>query len=247
MGWKWAGVLRQSAEDAGEAGGGAAASLLAGGEAAGMAAGATGTDRDGGDGEGQAGADAEAGGYADFDLPEGVSIDPDLLTEFKTALAGMHLRQEQAQLIADLGVKQARSLLARFADSGRTEQAALLEAFKVGEGSVAARDFAQPAVLQQQAAAWAAATRADKELGGDRLGENLAVAKRALDALATPGLVQLLDKTGLGNHPDVVRAFYQAGRLIAEDSLVSGRAAPGPVGRTAHERAAHALYGGGGN
>ena len=70
---------------------------------------------------------------------------------------------------------------------------------------------------------WADAAKADKEFGGDKLSENLAYAKQALDAYGSPELRQLLNETGLGNHPEIIRMMVKAGKASAEDSLVTGR------------------------
>lgn len=70
---------------------------------------------------------------------------------------------------------------------------------------------------------WAETAKADKEFGGEKLAENLGVAKKALDAFATPELRTLLDQSGLGNHPEVIRMFYRAGKAISEDRFVSGQ------------------------
>lgn len=71
---------------------------------------------------------------------------------------------------------------------------------------------------------WAEAAKTDKEFGGEKLTENLGTAKKALDALATPELRTLLEESGLGNHPEVIRVFYRAGKAISEDRFVSGQA-----------------------
>lgn len=81
--------------------------------------------------------------------------------------------------------------------------------------------------LQAAREAWAGSTRADKEFGGAKLDENLATAKKALDTFGTPELRALLNESGLGNHPEVIRAFYRAGKSISEDRFVGGRASPG--------------------
>lgn len=70
---------------------------------------------------------------------------------------------------------------------------------------------------------WADDAKADKEIGGDKLDENLATAKKAIDQFGTPELRTLLDQSGLGNHPEVIRAFYRAGKAISEDRFVSGQ------------------------
>lgn len=94
-------------------------------------------------------------------------------------------------------------------------------------------DKLAPAMAKQQMEAldtlkneWAESTKADKELGGEKLGENLAVAKKALEAFGSPELRTLLEKTGLGNHPEMIRAFYKAGKQISEDRFVQGGQRP---------------------
>jgi hypothetical protein len=69
---------------------------------------------------------------------------------------------------------------------------------------------------------WAETSKADKEFGGEKLQENLGFAKRAMDAYATQELKALLNDTGLGNHPEVIRFFVKAGKAISEDTVVTG-------------------------
>lgn len=89
-----------------------------------------------------------------------------------------------------------------------------------------------PHLAQQQAARlaearndWAQQSRADAEFGGEKLDENLAVAKKAVEALASPELKTLLEQSGLGNHPEIIRLFYRAGRSLSQDGFVGGKAA----------------------
>lgn len=72
---------------------------------------------------------------------------------------------------------------------------------------------------------WAESAKADKEFGGDKLTENIAVASKALEAFGTPELRALLNETGLGNHPEVIRFFYRSGKAISEDRFVGGGSA----------------------
>lgn len=94
----------------------------------------------------------------------------------------------------------------------------------------------QNASLQTVREGWAQETATDTEFGGEHLAENLAVAKKALDNLGTPELKQLLNDTGLGNHKEVIRVFFRAGKLISEDSFVGGR------GGNADQASAQRLY-----
>lgn len=76
------------------------------------------------------------------------------------------------------------------------------------------------AKLEEAKQVWFQASVQDKEFGGEKLGENLSVAKKALDAFASPELRTLLNESGLGNHPEFVRLMFRAGKAISEDSYV---------------------------
>lgn len=89
---------------------------------------------------------------------------------------------------------------------------------------IEARQVEQITALKTE---WAETSKADKEFGGDKLNENLAVAKRAMDAFGTPELSTLLNESGLGNHPEIIRLMVRAGKAISEDGFVpGGRASP---------------------
>ena len=78
----------------------------------------------------------------------------------------------------------------------------------------------QAKVLEQVKTDWANDSQADKEFGGENLAENLNVAKQALDAFGSDSLKSLLHETGFGNHPEIIRFMYKAGKAISEDSYV---------------------------
>jgi hypothetical protein len=94
---------------------------------------------------------------------------------------------------------------------------------------IAERQTEQIQAINKQ---WLDASTSDKEFGGEALNENLGVAKKALDQFGSPDLNKLLASTGLGNHPEIIRAFYKVGKAIGEDKFVSG-SAPAGKGRTA--------------
>lgn len=139
--------------------------------------------------------------YEDFKLPEGTEVDTELMGEFTTLAKDLNLTQEQAQKLAELGGKIA------------------LKANGPGE----------EAIIEQAKGVWGKEVLADKELGGDKLAENLSVAKKTLDTFGTPALTELLNKSGMGNHPEVIRLFLKVGKQISDDKvLVSGNRAPSP-------------------
>lgn len=76
--------------------------------------------------------------------------------------------------------------------------------------------------MEAAKAQWREESSKDQEFGGEKLAENMAVAKKAMDEFGTPELRKLLNDTGLGNHPEIIRAFVRAGKAISEDSFVRG-------------------------
>ena len=88
----------------------------------------------------------------------------------------------------------------------------------------------QQEVMRQAQAQWVEAAKSDKEFGGEALTQNLGVARKALDAFASPDLRKLLNDSGLGNHPEVIRTFVRVGKAISEDGrIVTGTKATTPA------------------
>lgn len=139
----------------------------------------------------------------EFKAPEGASYDAAVLEPFSAAAKKANLTQDAAQMLLD-------------------DMAPV----------IAARQQAQ---VDEIRTGWLTATKTDKEFGGEQLPQNMAVAKKALDqfdplpsgATSTP-LRRLLEDTGFGNHPDVIRLLYRAGKALSEDKFVAG--SPAPVG-----------------
>lgn len=103
-------------------------------------------------------------------------------------------------------------------EAGLTQDAAQKLIEKMAP-AIAARQVDQVQAIHTE---WLNASSADKEFGGEKLAENLGVARKALDTFGTPELRTLLDETGLGNHPEVIRLMYRAGKAISEDTFVGG-------------------------
>jgi hypothetical protein len=81
-------------------------------------------------------------------------------------------------------------------------------------------------------AEWGEQVKADKELGGDKLQETLAIASKAL-ALGPPELKGLLNDSGLGSHPLVVKWAHAVGKALSEDRFVTGKTGATPSISTA--------------
>lgn len=93
---------------------------------------------------------------------------------------------------------------------------------------------AEAQAFADQVKAWGEQVSADKELGN---ADNLAAARKAVDAFGTPELKSLLNSTGMGNHPEVVRLMSKIGKAISEDTITRGKQGEKP------KDAANVLYG----
>ena len=78
----------------------------------------------------------------------------------------------------------------------------------------------QAKVVEEVKTEWANDSQSDSEFGGENLKSNLEIAKSSLNAFGTDALKSLLEESGLGNHPEVIRFMYRAGKAISEDSYV---------------------------
>ena len=132
----------------------------------------------------------------DFKAPEGQAFNEGVIAKFGETAKSLNLPQDAAQKILDevapaIQASNMKALNEFYADIGGMPDT------------------------------WKASVEADKEIGGPKLAENLAVAKKALD-LGGPGLKAVLDKTGLGNHPDVIKWAFKVGSSLSEDKFISG-------------------------
>lgn len=131
--------------------------------------------------------------YEDFNLPEEMEVDEALLEKAVPIFKDLNLSQEQAQQLVDLQAEFAK---------------------QEHEKTVEAWDN----TLKE----WETATRNDKEFGGKELDQNMPVMKAAIDQFGTDEFKQMLDMTGVGNHPEMARFIYRVGKAIADDKILHG-------------------------
>ncbi|EOZ5275764.1 peptidase [Escherichia coli] len=143
----------------------------------------------------------------EFKAAEGVELDTEALKDFEPVARELNLTNDQAQKLVDAYPKILAGVQQRQADA-----------------------------WQKQTEGWAEAVKADKEIGGDKLESNLSAAQRALDQFGNPELKEYLNVTGMGNHPELVKAFVKIGKAMSEDGMVSGK-------DTGQRSAAEVLYG----
>lgn len=139
--------------------------------------------------------ETQEGAALSLDIPDNAPFDPALLDEFKALATREKMPQQLAQEMINLGAKHAGLIISQ----------------------------AQQA-KEQEWAAWAEQTRADPEIGGEQMDANLALAKKAMLTFGTPELTEIIDTSGLGNHPALIKAFFKIGKAISEDTLLPGGA-----------------------
>ena len=131
--------------------------------------------------------------YEDFTLPNGVEVDTKALEGFIPVAKQLNLTQTEAQALIDYESKRVEEFTS-----------------------------AQTASWNEMQTEWRTATQSDKEIGGPAFDQSLANAKKFLGAYGTNELIEALDATGMGNHPELIRAFSRAGKAMGEDNLAIG-------------------------
>ncbi|WP_395491089.1 peptidase [Cedecea davisae] len=144
----------------------------------------------------------------EFKAAEGQALDEVAIKEFEPIARELNLTNEQAQ---------------KFVDVYSSKILPQLQQQQVEKWT-------------KQTEQWAADVKSDKEIGGDKMTANVGLAQKAFDQFGSPELKEYLNTTGLGNHPEIIRAFMKVGKAMSEDDMVM-------TGNTGQRSAAEVLYG----
>jgi len=136
-------------------------------------------------------------------LPEGYYLSDDMRGEFTSVAQQYGLTNEAANALVDLHIKQVQA--------GMREM----------ESRVA-----------DKRAEYERATRQDPEIGGSKFESSLISAKNALNRYGNKALIDMLNETGLGSHPEVIRAFAKIGAAMGEGRYVAGTTQQQPAEKT---------------
>ena len=74
-------------------------------------------------------------------------------------------------------------------------------------------------VLAETQKQWVSQATTDKEIASGDLKANLGLAKSTFDKYGTPELEHLLNASGLGNHPEVIRWALRVAKATGEDRM----------------------------
>lgn len=134
----------------------------------------------------------------EFKAPEGMVLDEAAVTAFEPWARKHNLTQEAAQELVDLYAAQVGTSVKQFQDA-----------------------------VAKQREDWMTFTKADPELGGHKLAETRLAVQRGMErykkdnAAGHKELSELMDSTGIGNSPAVIRLMAWVGKAMAEDTIVT--------------------------
>jgi hypothetical protein len=138
----------------------------------------------------------------DLVVPEGKSWDEESSGKFFSLINDASLsKKEFVQKLVDLAGEQ---------------QDRLVEGYKTANEVRLAKE-------RQEEAEWLEMCKKDSEFGGQKYEESKAIIDRGCARLATPEAVEILNDLGMGTHPEIVRMFYRAGKLLGEDPGANGK------------------------
>lgn len=150
--------------------------------------------------EGKDGEEEKAEGapetYADFTVPEGITVDPKEVEAFQTVAREFDLTQEQAQKLIDFEAERVQRM---------------------------AEDQAE--LWSKTRAEWVEAAKSDERFGGKDFEKNVGFAKKALEKYGSPKLAELCDSFGIGDNPEFINLLVNVGKAMSEDGLEAGKGA----------------------
>lgn len=143
----------------------------------------------------------------DVKAPEGSQFDAEVFTAIQDDLKGLGFTNDGAQKLVDL---YASKVLPKMQERAQQEQDQRVAALRK---------------------AWHEEAAKDAEIGGANWEKSQHTAARVLDTFAAkdPATVakfkDLMNESGMGNHPDMLRMFVRIGAAIGEDSFERGEGA----------------------
>jgi len=142
--------------------------------------------------------------YADFKLPQGAELDKETLGKASPLFKELNLTQDQAQKLVDF-----------YNDINTSAKEKL------------------SAVVTEMRTEWRNQVKADKDIGPklDSVITEIGRAKSHIPAEVRTAFESALDVTGAGDHPAIVRGFYELAKLVNEGTHVVG-GKPSPEGQS---------------
>lgn len=154
--------------------------------------------------------------YSNVELPEGMTLDKDLVEKFNPLAKKYNLSNKSANELMNLAVE--------LVGKNTPDATKLVNEIKTAEANEYQKML-----------------NTDKELNAmneEQYGEYINLARLGVKSVATDEFKALLKDKGLSNHPAFIKTFYKIGKLCKTDTVPTGST---PVTNT--ESAADILYG----
>ena len=143
------------------------------------------------DGPEGGGAEAVVPEHYSIKLPEGIELDQEGFEELEPLLKKARVSEDVAQELVDLYIKR-----------------------------VEASQNAAKAMMGNVVRQWQEQVKADPEIGGGKLQESLGLSAKVLSKFGSKAAIDVLNDSGLGNHPEVIRMLAKIGRVISQDKFI---------------------------
>lgn len=156
---------------------------------------AEGGETDKPEGEAEAAPEGPPEAY-ELTAPEGITLDAEAIELATPVFKDLGLNNEQANKLMPVAADFAKRI------QEKSQQAVMTE-------------------VMAQRAAWADEAQNDPEIGGGKFQETMALSAKALDTLGYPKgspFRDFLTDSGLGNHPEMIRAMRRIGEAVGEDN-----------------------------
>lgn len=149
----------------------------------------------------------------DLKWPDGSTLNPAIVERTAATARALGLSNAAGQQLLDQTVQDLTNAETAAKATAQATFDAQVEAWKPGGAEWVKRNTA-----------WTNDAIADAEIGGtpEKLAVSVEKAQQALAKYGPPELKPLLDETGFGSHPAVIKLLASIGRAMSEGSLVLG-------------------------
>lgn len=161
------------------------------------------------------------------------AAEPQQKVEAEKTDASVDKKESQTQAELKLSLAEGSMLskahlekIETFAKAQGFSQAQAEALLKAEEENIALFADSRQEQFKQTVGSWVEAVRNDKELGGASFDATVSSAQSVVKKFASPEFIRLLNDTGFGNHPEVVRVFARIAKQINPSAIVKAGESP---------------------
>jgi hypothetical protein len=156
----------------------------------------------------------------DLKVPDGSTVDSAFVDRTAAKARELGLTNEAAQKLFDSEVKDAT-------ERETASQAALAKAKADSQKALLDAWAPNGAEWKKQQDEWTKLSKADSAIGGEKFNQAVESAGQAVERFGDPELKKMLEETGFGRHPVVLRFLSKIGAASRESTFANGGAPTG--------------------